>query len=129
MNGITRNINDSTYYIDRMGTSASNKSTNSYSLNDGLCVEITITEITNIYQLRVSLQGGDGTTIRSIQESDITTGTIRFECKPDNTKIYMNDTLILNENENSITSLVFQVRTLGNSIDNFNYKNLLIYPI
>ena len=127
MNGITRNISDSTVYIDRSEvSSASNKSTNSYSIDDGLCVQIELTEITSMNVIRVSLTGG---TSQTRQIAPTSPSVIRFECRPNSTKIYSDDTLVSEYTEDNITSLIFQIRTAGNSIDDFKYRNLAIYPI
>lgn len=130
MTGITRNATDSTAYLDRSSSSsASNKQTASYALNGGLGVQITLTSIDHIYMFRVSLETNDGTVIRSISAENLTVGTVRFECKPNNTKIYMDDTLVLDEDENNTSSLTFQIRTAGSTTDIFNFKNLMIFPV
>ena len=124
---ITRNASDSTVYIDRSAvSSASNVSTSSYTIDDGLCVQIELTEITSLDLIRVSLTGGTNQT-RGV--SPTSPCVVRFECRPNSTKIYVDDELSVNQTEDNITSLIFQIRTYANSINNFNYKNLAIYPI
>lgn len=126
MTGVTRGGSDSTVSVDRTGLSGNNKSTSSYTLNDGLGVRIELTEVTNIGALRVSLTG-ETNVIRTVTPN--APCVIRFECKPTSTKIYQDDVLVLEETEDNITALVFQFRTIAGTIDNFKYKNLAIYPI
>ena len=126
MTPITRNPTSSHFQLTR-GSGATNTSLDDYPIGtNGLGITIELLNITHISYLRVSLTG-DTSTTRAVTPT--TPCTVRFECRPTNTKIYFDDELVLNETENNITSARFQVRTSANTTDEFDYRNLIIYPL
>lgn len=130
MDGITRGTEDTHVYIDRSSlSSAANRSTAQYSINTGVCIEITLTEITTINQLCVTPYAGSTAGSRRAVNPTTTTSKVKFEITPTSIKTYLDDVLSETFVESGLTSFVFQIRTAGNTIDDFKYKNLAIYPI